>query len=224
MSVLFRRQMDKLKQSMLNLSALVEANFQEAIDAVRQRDAKKGQRVIDRDRDIDLKEVDIEEECLATLALYQPVAHDLRFVVAVLKMNNDLERIGDLAANIAGQAIEMSKTEPVGEDACGLYQMASKAQMMLKRSLDALVNLDADLAAEVRRMDDDVDALHGTMYDRVEQQMRQQPDLLAQYIRLLSCGRQVERIADHATNIAKDVIYLVRGEIIRHAKKRGLKV
>ncbi len=224
MSVLFRRQMDKLKQSMLNLSALVEANFQEAIDAVRQRDAKKAQRVIDRDHDVDLKEVDIEEECLATLALYQPVAHDLRFIVAVLKMNNDLERIGDLAANIAGHAIEMSKTEPVVEDACGLYEMASKAQMMLKRSLDALVNFDADLAGEVRRMDDDVDALHGKMYDGVEQHMHQQPDLLTQYIRLLSCGRHVERIADHATNIAKDVIYLVRGEIIRHAKKRGLKL
>ncbi len=224
MSVHFQRQMDKLKQSMLNLSALVEANFQEAIDAVRQRDAKEGQRVIERDRDIDLKEVDIEEECLATLALYQPVAHDLRFIVAVLKMNHDLERIGDLAANIAGHAIEMSKAEPVGDDACGLYEMASKAQMMLKRSLDALVNLDADLADEVRRMDDDVDSLHGTMYDRVEQQMRQKPDLLTNHIRLLSCGRHVERIADHATNIAKDVVYLVRGEIIRHARKRGLKV
>ena len=224
MSVLFRRRIEMLKQSMLNLSALVEANFQEAIEAVRRRDGARAQRVVERDVDVDLKEVDIEEECLSTLALYQPVAHDLRFVIAVLKMNNDLERIGDLAVNIAQQAVELAKHEPLGDDRFGLDEMADKAQIMLKQSLDALVNLDADLAAQVRRTDDEVDDLHRKMYDRIEKAIRNNPDRIGLYIRVLTCGRQVERIADHATNIAKDVIYLVRGEIVRHASKRGLKV
>ena len=199
---------------------MVEDAVRGAVRAVEKRDVALAQAVIAGDRAIDLKELEIEEECLTILALHQPVAQDLRFVVAVLKANHDLERIGDLAKNIAEQAAALADEPPVDLAAFELYELDRLAQTVLKQALDALVNGDADLARQARRTDDQVDRIHRRMYDKVEQRMRQDPDRIRSLTRVLTTVRQLERLADHAVNIAKDVIYLVEGKIARHNRKR----
>jgi phosphate transport system protein len=160
-------------------------------------------------------EVGVEEDCLKILALHQPVAIDLRFIVAVLKINNDLERIGDLAVNIAERSAFLSKHPPFGFS-LGLVEMADRAQDMLKHSLDALINLDSGLAQEVCAADDEIDAMNRQMYLKIQDAIRSNPGKLESLIHLLSVSRHLERIADHATNIAEDVIYMVEGRIARH--------
>ena len=213
------RQIDKLKKMILELGAMVEEAVHRATSAVERRDAALASRVIASDREIDLKEIDVEEECLATLALHQPVASDLRFVVAVLKINRDLERIGDLAAAIAEQAVALAGVPSIDIGQFRLSEMAHRTQTMLKQSLDALVHLDAGLAQTVRQTDDDVDVIYRGMYAKVEDRMRADPDQIDALIRVLSVARQIERLADHAVNIAKDVIYLVSGQIVRHNRQ-----
>jgi phosphate transport system protein len=160
-------------------------------------------------------EVGVEEDCLKILALHQPVAIDLRFIVAVLKINNDLERIGDLAVNIAERSAFLSKHPPVGLS-LGLIEMVDKVQDMLKHSLDALIGLSSGLAQEVCASDDAVDAMNRQMYIKIQDAIRKNPEQLESLIHLLSVSRHLERIADHATNIAEDVIYMVEGQIARH--------
>lgn len=213
-----QRQIDKLKQSILSLGALVEQAVQRSIAAVQHEDVLQAQRVIDGDDRIDVAEIDLEEECLHTLALHQPVAFDLRFVVAVLKINNDLERIGDLAVNIAEQARFLASESRVERVPFDLSGMSQKVLSMLRQSLDALVNADAARARGVRALDDEVDEIHRGMYERVTQAIREHPDELEQMIHLLNISRQLERIADHAVNIADDVLYLAEGEIVRHRR------
>jgi phosphate transport system protein len=210
-------EIDKLKRSILALGALVEEDLQRALRAVAEKDPVLAQRVIDADREIDQFEVDVEEECLKILALHQPAAVDLRFIVAVMKLNGDLERIGDLAVNIAEQAIALaaSRSSAVVID-LAYPLMGEKAQWMLRRSLDALVNQDSRLARQVCAGDDDVDALNREVYDQVVQGIGRHPGAVDQLIRLLDVAHHLERIADHATNIAEDVVYLVEGVIVRH--------
>jgi phosphate transport system protein len=160
-------------------------------------------------------EVEVEESCLKILALYQPVAIDLRFIIAVLKINNDLERVGDLAVNIAERAIFLA-TQPEVNVELDFTTMAVKTQEMLKKSLDALVNLNAGLAREVCACDDEIDAINRQMYLTVQDAMNTHPDQIEPLTHLLSASRHLERIADHATNIAEDVIYMIEGEIVRH--------
>ena len=212
--------MSQIKKLLLGLGALVEESVQSAITAVLNRDTELAQRVIESDIRIDEAEIDIEEECLKTLALHQPVAHDLRFVVAVLKINNDLERIGDLAVNVAEQAKFLAGESEVETPPFDLRGMGLRVESMLHKSLDALINLDIEQAQAVRDLDDEVDAIHRGMYDKVMQAIREQPAELEQMIHFLNISRQLERIADHATNVAKDVMYLVRGEIVRHRAVR----
>ncbi|MEW5800915.1 MAG: phosphate signaling complex protein PhoU [bacterium] len=209
------REIERLKRKILSLSTLVEEGVQKAVKSVEQRNTKLAASVIENDLKIDHTEVDVEEECLKVLALYQPVAIDLRFIVAVLKINNDLERIGDLAVNIAERAVFLA-TQPKIEIPFDLQGMAEKSQAMLKRSLDALVNMDSQLAREVCASDDEVDALNRDMYTRVQTGINQHPAEVESLIHFLSISRHLERIADHATNIAEDVIYMVDGEISRH--------
>lgn len=216
MSLHLQRQIEKLKKMLLSLGALVEEAVQHAIAAVRQRDSERARQVIAGDTRIDLHEIDLEEECLHTLALHQPVAFDLRFVVAVLKINNDLERIGDLAVNIAEQAEFLASESRVEQMPFDLAGMSEKVESMLRQSLDALVNIDVARARAVRALDDEVDAIHRGMYERVTASIRRQPGQLEQMIHLLNISRQLERIADHAVNIADDVLYLAEGEIARH--------
>ncbi len=222
MSVHLPRQIEKLKRLILSIGAMVEEAVASSIRVIQARDIDLAEQVIAGDKEIDVKEVDVEEECLSTLCLHQPVAHDLRFIVAVLKMNNDLERIGDLAKSVAKQGIALAGEPPMSEiEMFGVYTMASKAQSMLKKCLDALVNLDTGLANDVRKMDDDVDDIHAAMYDKVANAMRESPHRIESLIRLLTLARHFERIADHSVNIAKDVVYLVEGRIVRHRRARA---
>ncbi len=219
MSLHLDRQIEKLKQMIISLGTLVEESLQSAIRAVDNRDPAMAQTTIDGDNQIDLMEIEIEEECLHTLALHQPVAFDLRFVVAVLKMNNDLERIADLTVNIAEQAQFLAKLPKLDQRPFDLAALSRLVQTMLKRSLDALVNIDVEAAQSVRGTDAQVDDIHRQTYRNVEEGIRRDPALTEQYIHMLNVSRQLERIADHTVNISEDVIYMAQGEILRHRGK-----
>jgi len=208
-------ELEQLKRQIFSVMALVEDNLFLAVKSVEERDESLALQAIENDTAIDRAEVAVEEECLKLLALHQPVAVDLRFIVAVLKLNNDLERIGDLSVNIAERAIFLSTIAPVPVP-FEFDVMAAKASAMVKKSLDALVNNDTDAAGEVCAADDEVDAINRAMYEQVKAAIREHPEHLDALIHLLSVSRHLERIADHATNIAEDVIYLVKGRIVRH--------
>jgi phosphate transport system protein len=208
-------ELDKLKQMILALASLVEESLGMSIEAVRRRDAALALRVIEGDHAIDRMEVDAEEECLKILALYQPVANDLRHIISLLKINHDLERIGDLSVTIAERAHALSSLPPPDRQ-FDVEGMAERSRTMVARSLDALVNRDLALAKEVWLSDDDIDGRNRAMYAEVIDEMRGRPDLLETYLSVISIFRALERIADHATNIAKDVIYIVEGKIVRH--------
>ena len=209
------RELERLRKQVLSLSAVVEENVRQAVQALEKRDEKLAQKVIEADVEVDHAEVDVEEECLKLLALYQPVAIDLRFIVAVLKINSDLERIGDLAVNIAERALFLAAQPPV-TTSFDFLGMAEKAQAMVHKSLDALVNMDGGLAREVCASDDEIDAMNRKMYHQVEEGIQQHPEQTRSLTHILSTSRHLERIADHATNIAEDVIYMTEGIIARH--------
>jgi phosphate transport system protein len=215
MSVHLQREIDRVKKSLLALCAIVEDQVQASVSALLDRDVKLAESVERRDADIDRREVELEEECLKILALYQPVAVDLRFIVAAMKINSDLERIGDLAVNIARKATSFAgeTSMPIAFDIAG---MSAKTQAMLRDSLDALVNLDSPLAADVCRRDDEVDQIKREIRLGAEEQIRREPQNVRPLMRLLAVSRNLERIADCATNIAEDVIYMCDGRIIRH--------
>jgi phosphate transport system protein len=211
------RELDKIKKKILSLGALVEERVRMTTDAVDNRDAIIAKKIVETDWEIDEMEVDVEEECLKILALHQPVAVDLRFIVAVIKITNDLERIGDQAVNIAERVLIIAK-RPEMDFIFDYAPMAEKAESMLKMSLDALVNMDVDLALKVITLDDGVDAIKTAAYDRIKAAMKDNPARVGYLINLLLISRHLERLADHATNIAEEVIYLIEGEIVRHAK------
>lgn len=210
-----QRDISTIKKDMLHLATLVEESLHLAVHSVEERDYSIGQKVIEADMQIDKTEVEIEEECLKILALHQPVAIDLRFIVAVLKMNSDLERIGDLAVNIAEHSCFLALQEEVSAP-FDFRSMSQAACMMLKKALDALVNMDPDIARQVCSDDDQVDAINRLMYTRVEDEIRKKPDNVKLLMHYLCISKHLERVADHATNIAEDVIYMIEGEIVRH--------
>ena len=214
----FERQIEKIKKLLLSLSAMVEERLHESIMSVQNRDVDQAQQVIDGDKRIDELEIEVEEECLHALALHQPVAFDLRFLVSVLKINSDLERIGDLAVHVAEQGRFLASEGRVEQMPFDYTTMTGHVEWMLRTSLDALVNVDPEKASAVRARDDEVDEIHRNMYDRVAEHLRANPDHAEQMIHLLNVSRQLERIADHACNIAKDVLYLAEGEIVRHRR------
>jgi phosphate transport system protein len=213
----FSRELEKIKKQVLSLGAMVEERVQTALQAVDTNDGDLAQKIIKTDYEIDEMEVEIEEECLKVLALHQPVAVDLRFLIAVIKINNDLERIGDQTVNIA-QRVEVTSKRNSEDFFFDYSSMGEKAQQMLKMSLDALVNMDYDQAFEVVLMDDSVDKIKDDAYDRIKNVMGEHPDKIGYLINLLLISRHIERLADHATNIAEEVIYMIEGEIIRHAQ------
>jgi phosphate transport system protein len=216
----FQKELEKIKKMILALGAMVEERLHMASSAIEDRDSDIARNIIKTDFEIDEMEVEVEEECLKALALYQPVAVDLRFLIATIKINNDLERIADEAVNIARRVKDIAGREVAGVQ-FDFSLMADKAQEMLRMSLDALVNLDLDLAFKVVTLDDDVDKLHRRAYDQIRNVLSDVGDggetgagLSINYYLL---SRHLERIADHATNIAEEVIYLIEGEIVRHA-------
>ena len=215
----FERALDKLKKQLLALSATVEESLYRAVRSVKERNHSLAAEVIRADLEIDQREVDLEEECLKVLALNQPVAHDLRLTISIIKMNNELERIGDLAVNIAHRAQALSTYKPV-DVPFDLDNMASRVKLMLRRSLDALINLDTLAAQEVLATDSDVDAMNRQAFSETERRIAANPEETKTLICVLGVSRALERIADHATNIAEDVIYLVSGDIVRHRDSR----
>lgn len=218
MTVHFHKEMELIKSQIMGLGTMVEEQVFYAVRAVEELDERMALEVIEQDRRIDLKEIDIEEECLKALALHQPVAIDLRLLISVLKINNDLERIGDMAVNIA-KTVPYLKTvtgeKPLWFDA---FAMASKARTMFKKSLDSLVNLDEALAENVMASDDELDAMHKELSVRIEEMAQKDPSKVGLFMRYLLISRNLERIGDHATNIAEDVLYMIRGRIQRHGK------
>jgi phosphate transport system protein len=213
----FRRELDNIKKQVLTLGSLVEDRVRMASSAIEAMNAERATAIIRLDYEIDQMEVELEEECLKILALHQPVAVDLRFIIAVIKINNELERIGDQAVNIA-QRIEVMAQRPKPPFSFDYAEMSEKAIRMLKMSLDALVNLDLDLAYKIIMFDDEVDQIKKEAYDQIKQAIQASPERVGYYINLLLISRHLERLADHCTNIAEEVIYLVEGEIFRHAK------
>jgi len=211
----FEREMDHLKARLLHMGAAVEDLISRSIQALMDRDLALADQSILIEAEIDQQEIQIEEECLKLLALYQPVAGDLRFVTAVLKINNDLERMGDLGRHIAERAQVLSRHREVRLPV-DLRNMAAATQRMVRMSLDALVNQDAEIAMRVVQGDNEIDDYHQEMFPLIASQMRTQPESIEVLLHVLSASRHLERIADYATNVAEDVVYLVRGEIIRH--------
>jgi phosphate transport system protein len=215
MSAHFQREISKLKQQVLSLCTMVEGQVERAVRAVQMRDDELAAEVERLDEEIDLREIEIEEECLKTLALYQPVAVDLRFVVSTLKINHDLERIGDLAVNIA-RKVHGLIIDPAPELADDLGLMCEKTQILLRDAIDSLVSMDAAEAALICIRDDEIDCMKASIRKVIESEIKRRPDQVAPLLRFLAVSRNLERIADLATNIAEDVVYLVEGRIMRH--------
>jgi len=215
MSRHLQNDIDKLKAKIINMGEAVEDRVYQATLAVINRDAVKAEAIIQGDREIDEMEVEVEEKCLKILALYQPVAIDLRFIVAVLKINSDLERIGDLAVNIAERGLFLAGQEKF-KIPFDLTAMVSLAEKMVTESIDALINHDVRLAHHIRATDDTMDAMNREMYSQIKEMLITDAEQVNTLMHVLSVGRHLERIADHATNIAEDVIYLVDAQIIRH--------
>lgn len=218
MSVHLHKAIESLKARILELSALVEESVITSIKAVHTRDEVLAQQVIDGDNRIDLAEVEVEEECLKILALHQPVATDLRFIVAVLKINNDLERIGDLAVNMASRARKLARIQGPPKAHVDFQGGEDRVREMLRKSLESLVNLDETTAKWVCAADEEIDQINRSVHKQVLQGIKEHPEDVDRLILLLSVSRNLERIGDHTTNIAEDVLYMVRGEIVRHTQ------
>ncbi len=214
MSVM-QREMDNLKRKILTVGTVVEESVAKAVRALLTRNPALAEEVAADDLRIDQMEVEFEEDGLKLLALHQPVAIDLRFIVSSLRINSDLERIGDLAVNIAERGAYLA-SQPRIDLPLDYTGMAAKTQEMLRKCLDALVRLDTALAREVIVSDETVDKMNRRMFEIVQGEMAKRPGEIQSLMHLLSCSRHLERIADHATNIAEDVVYMVEGEIIRH--------
>lgn len=209
------REIENLKKRVLTLSAMVEDVFDRAVQAFNRMDPVLARQVIESDVQIDEAEVDIEEECLKVLALHQPVANDLRFIVSILKINNDLERIADLAVNVAERVLDLDRMER-GAIPFDFVTMSAKVREMVKKSLDSLVYLDSGMARAVISLDDEVDQIHHQTYGAVIAQIKQNGDRMHSLICYLVISRYLERIADLTTNIAEDTLYLIEGKIVRH--------
>jgi phosphate transport system protein len=204
-----------LRDDLVRMAGLAEASIGLAVKALVSRDAEMAKQVIASDDAINALEVEIDERCLRTMARYQPEARDLRFLAMALKINNDLERMGDQAVNIAERTLELLN-EPLLKPLIDIPRMAELAQRMVKESLDAFVQQDVELARSVCRRDDEVDRLDDQIFRELLTYMMQDPRAIARAVHLILVSRHLERIADHATNIAEDVIYLVQGKTIKH--------
>jgi len=215
MSEIMEHEINKLKKMVSQISTKVEESLNLSIKALMNSDSILANNIIDSDHEIDSIEIDIEEECLKILALHQPVAIDLRYIISILKINNDLERIGDLSTNISRVVILLSESSKIDiPDEINI--MSDIVSKMLKNSLDALFNKKLDLAISVQKMDDKVDDINSKMHNLIQNKISNDSHDSIQLMKLLSISRYLERTADHCTNIAEDVEYLINGEITRH--------
>lgn len=222
MKIHLQNDLNRLKKDLMILCSMVEGSVRNAVSAVTEIDLAKAERVINNDIIVDRKEIEIEEECLKILALHQPVAVDLRYVIACLKVNNDLERIGDLGVNIATRVIDIAKA-PMVEHSVDFVPMMKKTQNMLKGAIDALINMDQERAREIIKQDQEVDCYNSKMFKDLSGLIKKNPAKIDYYLNLISVSRNLERIADYATNICEDIVYMVTGNIVRHSGGKNLK-
>lgn len=215
MSVHLENELNILRKDLLRLSGLVEDNLLKALSSLNDNLKINLCELKNNDKIIDKLEVEVEEECLKLLALHQPVANDLRYIICILKMNNDLERIGDLAVNIAKYAIKVDSTNPTFK-CIELSIMGQAAMLMVRDALTSLINSDADLAKEICSRDDSVDEAKNKILTEISECIVIDPKNINEYLAVIFVARNIERIADLATNICEDVIYSLKGEIIRH--------
>ena len=212
--------LDRVRQMLLKMGGMVEGMVAKATRALLERSARLCTEVIEGDREVDQLEIEIDETVHSLMSRKQPIAVDLRFLVAVMKINSDLERIGDSAVNIA-QSVEQINDQPQLKPYIDLPHLSELVQKMVRNSLDAFVRRDTQLATEVCGSDDEVDGLYKQIFRELLTYMIEDPKTVSRALHLLLISRNLERIADHATNIAEDVIYYVEGRDIRHSMAGG---
>jgi len=211
----FDEELHELNNLLLNMSSLAEKAIQNAVKALSERDGELAEETIRSDEEVDLLEVQIDEMCIRLLALYQPVATDLRFITSALEINKDLERIGDQAVNIAERTQEIIKL-PIIKPLIDIPRLAELSQLMVKDSINSLVNKDEALAIDVCKRDDEVDKINEQIFRELLTYMMEDTKVITRAVELILVGRHLERIADHATNIAECVMFLLKGEWIKH--------
>jgi phosphate transport system protein len=211
----FHEELETLKQTLLAMGGLVEDQIRRVVRSLVERDSDLAQEVIERDREVNTYDVEVDEKCVELLALHQPTAGDLRFITTAMKIVTDLERIGDQAVNIAQRVVELNR-EPQLKPYIDLPRMADQSQRMVKESLDAFVARDTELARQVCAEDDSVDAFKEQIFRELLTFMMEDPKTIPRAIRLILISRFLERVADHATNIAEMVIYMVESKMVRH--------
>jgi len=212
----FHEQLEQLKQRLFDMSAHAEALVELAVDALLRRDTAKAETVVANDKEIDKAEMDVEGLAISLLALQQPMARDLRFIIASIKVSNDLERVGDHAVNIAQCAIRLATTSTIITPDPEIADMARRARQMLRDSLTAFVRADGALGREVCRADDEVDAMHNSMFRILVTHMMEDARTITPSLELLLVSRNLERVADLATNIGEDAVFLAEGKQIKH--------
>jgi len=215
----FHEELEALKQTLLAMGGLVEDQIRRVMRALVERDDALAEEVIERDQQVNAYDVEVDETCVSLLALHQPTAGDLRFITTTMKIVTDLERMGDQAVNIAQRVLELNR-EPQLKPYMDLPRMAERAQRMVKESLDAFVARDTELARKVCAEDAEVDALKEQIFRELLTFMMEDARTIPRAIRLMLISRFLERLADHATNIAEMVIYLVDAKIVRHTLAR----
>jgi phosphate transport system protein len=211
----FDEELKKLSQELLRMGGLVEEQISRSVKSLVDRDTALAENVLRSDDAINMLEIEIEDMCLKFLALHQPAGSDLRFITMVMKIVNDLERMGDQAVNIAEHTLDLLK-QPLLKPLIDIPRMASLAQKMVKDSLDAFVNRNTQLARSVCQRDDEVDNLNDQIFRELLTYMMEDSSKITRSVDLILIGRNIERVADHATNIGEDVIYLVEGKTIKH--------
>jgi phosphate transport system protein len=211
----FHDELDALKQTLLAMGGLVEDQIRRAVGALLERDSSVASEVVERDAQVNAYDVEIDEKCVELLALHQPAAIDLRFITTTLKIVTDLERIGDQAVNIAQRVIELNR-EPQLKPYIDLPRMAERAQRMVKESLDAFVSRDTALARQVCGEDSAVDDLNHQIFRELLTFMMEDPKTIGRALHLILVARFLERVADHATNIAEMVVFMVESKMVRH--------
>jgi len=211
----FDQELLDLKEKILRMGSLVEEQVQGALRALTERDSDLARKIIANDRQVNTLDVEVDEDCLRLLALQQPAARDLRFITTAMKISTELERISDLAENICERAIELNE-EPQLKPYIDIPRMANWSLRMVKEALDAFVNHDATLARKVCTDDDFVDDLTHQLFRELLSFMLENPQTITRAIRITFIAKYLERIADHATNVAELVVYMVEGKIIRH--------
>ena len=211
----YEEQLKSLHQHILEMGGLVEKQIAHAIQALVQRDSDLARETIERDHAVNRMDVEVDDLCLRLLALHQPAARDLRLITTGLKITTDLERIGDMAQNLCERVLELNE-EPQLKPFIDIPKMAEIAQRMLRQSLDAFVHEDTELALKVCNEDDIIDALNNQLFRELLSYMAENPQTVTRATRLLFISKYLERIADHATNIAELVVFMVKGKSIRH--------